>query len=67
MQVSKIRLKLRSLIMYHKNSTYIIFKDQNNEKHERNFISPPLLYKKTKQDFLHGEKYNNMIINVFNK
>ena len=42
MQVSKTRLKLRSLIMYHKNSTYKIFRDQNNEKHERKIISPPL-------------------------
>ena len=67
MQVSKTMLKLRSLIMYHKNSTYKIFRDQNNEKHERKIISPPLLYKKTKQDFLHGEKYTNMIINAFNK
>ena len=45
--------------MYHKNSTYRIFKDQNNEKHERKIISLPLLYKKIKQDFLHRE---NMII-----
>ena len=28
--------------MYHKNSTYKIFRDQNNEKHERKIISPPL-------------------------
>ena len=66
MQVSKTKLKLRSLIMYHKNSTYRIFKDQNNEKHERKIIFPPLLCKKTKQDFLHAKKYN-MIINAFNK
>ena len=59
MQVSKIRLKLRSLIMYHKNSIYRIFRDQNNKKHERKIIPPPLLCKKAKQDFLHGEKYNN--------
>ena len=49
--------------MHHKNSTYRIFKDQNNEKMKdqslKKNISPPLLYKKTKQDFLHGE---NMII-----
>ena len=37
------------------------------KKNERKLISPPLLYKKTKQDFLHGEKYTNMIINAFNK
>ena len=28
--------------MYHKNSTDKIFRDQNNEKHERKIISPPL-------------------------
>ena len=67
MQVSKTRFKLESLIMYHKNSTYIIFEDQNNKKHERKIISPPLLYKKIKQNFLHREKYNNLIINAFNK
>ena len=42
MQVSKIRLKLRSLMMYHKNSTYRIFRDQNNEKYEGKNISPTL-------------------------
>ena len=41
--------------MYQKNSTYRIFRDQNNEK----IIFLPLcLYKKTKQDFLYGEEYN---------
>ena len=48
MQVSKIRLKLRSLIIYHKNSTYKIFKDQNNEKHEIKIISPPLFIQENK-------------------
>ena len=48
MQVSKIRLKMRYLIMYHKNSTDKIFRDQNNEKHERKIISPPLDNQKSK-------------------
>ena len=48
MQVSKTRLKIRSLIMYHKNSTDKIFRDQNNEKHERKIVSPPLDNQKSK-------------------
>ena len=73
MQVSKKTLKLRFLIIYHKNSTYRIFKDQNNEKHERKIISPLLLYifpfyypRKQARLFV-WRKYNNMIINTFNK
>ena len=47
MQVSKTRLKMRSLIMYHKNSTDKIFRDQNNKKMKEN-ISPPLDKQKSK-------------------
>ena len=48
MQVIKTTLKLRFLITYHKNSTDKIFRDQNNEKHERKIISPPLDNQKSK-------------------
>ena len=35
-------------MMYHKNSTYRIFRDQNNEKHERKIISLPLFIQENK-------------------
>ena len=54
MQVSKTRLKLRSIKTVH--IEFLETKIMKNMK-EKLFLTL-CLYKKTKQDFLHGEKYN---------
>ena len=67
MQVSKSRLKMRSLIMYHKNSTDKIFRDQIMKNMKEKLFLPLQIIKRANQvKFTRGKRIQ-MIPNEIQK